>query len=84
MNPFKRSKNKTLNENTFPYTNSSPATETSATLGDSSDGPDTSIPYPQGVDDKYLNRGAIIAGNIGNTDFIDSNTTQHGVLAGNS
>lgn len=84
MNPFRRSKNKTLNENTFPYLNSGPAAEISATLGDSSDGPNTAIPYPQGVEDKFSNRGAIIPGGIGDTDYIDSNTIQHGVFAGNS
>ncbi len=71
-------------DNTFPYLHSGPATNTDALLGNSSEGPDTSIPYPGQVDLLANTRGRVIPAGIGATDYIDTNTTQHGVFAGNS
>lgn len=70
-------------ENTFPYLNSGPATNTDGSLGASDPKSDVKIAAPN----EYLpesNRGRIIKSAIGDTDYVDTNTTQHGVFAGNS
>lgn len=71
-------------ENTFPYLSlAGPATNTSGTLGDSAEGTKAKVAEPE----EYLDtarRGNIIKGSIGNTDYVDTNTTGHSVFAGNS
>lgn len=81
---FLPAKNRNKREDTFPYLNSGPASNTDGTLGASNDGPSLAINEPAGVEASYSTRGKIIPASISNTDYIDTNTVTHSVLAGNS
>lgn len=67
----------------FPYSEDEvPAPVTDGTLASVPTGRDTDIVGPQQPRIKPKNRGALIAGEIGNTDFVDCNNVSHAVLTG--
>lgn len=67
----------------FPYSEDEvPAPVTDGTIASVPSGTDFTIAGPQLPREKPKNRGTIIQSPIGNTDFVDANTTSHTILTG--
>ncbi len=68
----------------FPYLDTAvaPNADTDGTLASIPTGRDVTITGPQHRAMRPKNRGAIVDGGIGNTNFIDCNTTSHEIFTG--